>query len=333
MKKLLFLLSILITTHCAGQSNSDISTVAFGSCSRQNDPNQMWSEICDSNPDIWIWLGDIIYADTHNMDTMKSMYAKQKSHPDYQRLLKQSQVIGIWDDHDYGVNDGGKKYSKKKESKEQLLEFLDVSNENDVYNHDGVYTSYTFGRDDRKIKVILLDTRYFRDTLDRSQTKGFRYDPNPTGDILGKQQWKWLQKELKKSDARINIIGSGIQFISSEHGYEKWSNFPKARQRMIDLLTKTKPLNPIIISGDRHIAEISKLDIPNVGPLYDFTSSGLTHTWSTVSNEPNRFRTGDLIAKKNYGLILIDWSQTNPVVTFQIKGHEGLYEELKFEVN
>lgn len=329
MKKGLLILSFIIITwpNYGQQSEKVISKIAFGSCSRQDDPDQMWKAINESGPELWIWLGDIIYADTHDMEKMKSMYDKQKSNADYQRLMQTSQVIGVWDDHDYGINDGGKNYSMKNESKKELLDFLDVPKENPVYGHPGVYNSYAFGKGDQKIKIILLDTRSFRDTLDRSKI----YDPNPNGDVLGKDQWKWLKKEFKNSDARVHIIGSGIQFIASEHGYEKWSNFPKARQRMIDLLSKTKPQNPIIISGDRHIAEISKMDVPNLKtPLFDFTSSGLTHTWDRISAEPNKYRDGNFIIKKNYGMILIDWSISQ--ITFQIKGHEGLIEEMKFEI-
>jgi alkaline phosphatase D len=56
--------------------------------------------------------------------------------------------------------------------------------------------------------------------------------------------------------------------------------------------------------------------------LYEITSSGLTHTWSEISPEPNQFRIGELIAKLNYGLALIDWKKQE--VTFQIKGENGV---------
>jgi alkaline phosphatase D len=77
----------------------------------------------------------------------------------------------------------------------------------------------------------------------------------------------------------------------------------------------------IIISGDRHIAEFSKIDLPGLGyPLYDFTSSGITHTWAESWVEHNPYRVGDLIIQKTFGLIRIDWSSKAPKVTLQIKG-------------
>lgn len=56
--------------------------------------------------------------------------------------------------------------------------------------------------------------------------------------------------------------------------------------------------------------------------LYEITSSGLTHTWSTVGEEENQYRLGDLIAKLNYGLATFDWEKAN--VTFEIKGEKGI---------
>lgn len=308
-------------------------TIAFGSCSHQDDAGQLWGDILDQKPDLWIWLGDNIYGDTHNMDSMRAMYAMQKSHPDYQRVLKKIPVIGTWDDHDYGANDGGKFYSKKDESKGELLAFLDVPEDSEVRKHAGVYQSYEFGSSRRKIKVILLDTRYFRDTLMRSKEKGKRYVPSPDGDVLGEQQWAWLEKELKNSDASLNIIGSSIQFLSSEHAFEKWANFPKARKRMLDLIARIKPANTLFISGDRHIAEISRLTLPDVKyPVYDFTSSGLTHTWDQPWEEKNSLRVGDLVIRKNYGLIKVNWTKKGPVVTLQARGNHGaLFAEEKID--
>src|SRR6185436_14112375 len=212
----------------------------------------------------------------------------------------------------------------KKESKERLLEFLDVPVNADVRKHEGVYQSFTYGAGKQKIKIILLDTRNFRDTLARTKEKGKRYVVNEEGDMLGEEQWAWLESELKNSDARLHIIASSVQFLANEHAFEKWGNFPKARQRMLDLLVKVKPVNAFFVSGDRHMAEISKLNLPGLNyPLYDFTSSGLTHTWSTPWEEKNSLRVGELVIKKNYGLINAEWTKKGPIVTIQARGKDN----------
>jgi len=313
-------------------AQSDFS-IAFGSCSHQEDKEQMWNDVVQRNPNLWIWIGDNIYADTHNIDSMRMFYAMQKGHPDYQKMLKTIPIIGTWDDHDYGVNDSGKNFSKKKESKERLLEFLGVPPSAEVRKHDGVYQSFAYGKGKHKIKVVLLDTRSFRDTLSVSNEIEKGYVANNEGDILGEEQWQWLEKELLSSDAKLHIIASSIQFLPNEHRFEKWGNFPKARARMLDLLQRLKPANSLFISGDRHIAEISKVTLPGLKyPLYDFTSSGLTHTWSEPSGESNALRVGELIIQKNYGLIFINWNKKDPMVTLQVRGNNNaLFAEEKID--
>lgn len=87
------------------------------------------------------------------------------------------------------MNDGGKYYSKKEESRDLMLDFLDVPQDASVRNRKGGYSSYMFGKPGQQVKVILLDTRYFRDTLETA-TDGIKlYKPNEEGDILGEDQW------------------------------------------------------------------------------------------------------------------------------------------------
>jgi alkaline phosphatase D len=317
----------------AGEAKpSNRTIVAFGSCSKQYIPNQRWTDILKQDPDIWIWLGDNIYGDTHDMDVMKEKYADQKSDTGYQMLLRsQVKIIGTWDDHDYGVNDGGRYYSKKEESKKLFMDFLDIPPDHPINDHDGVYQSYEYTFDDHLLQIILLDTRYFRDTIYRNPLTR-AYMPNEKGDMLGEQQWQWLEQKLNESTADMILIGSSIQVIPEEQIYEKWANLPAARKRLFNLLQKYPDKRVVFISGDRHIAEISEIYLDGLEyPLYDFTSSGLTHTWSRKGMEPNKYRVSDFIIYLNYGLIIIDWEEEKPhKITFQIKGEgDTLLSEFK----
>lgn len=323
---------ILVASYVYSQQKADM-VIAFGSCSRQNAPEQLWKDILKQNPEVWIWGGDNIYGDTHNMHDLQQKYTLQKSHADYHELLKQCKITGTWDDHDYGVNDGGKFFSGRDESKKLMTSFLDLDEAHPVYTHPGVYHSYTHGKGKQKVKILNLDTRYFRDTL----TRVFSYDDqlkdsvwnnvkNTEGDILGEAQWSWLEEELKNSNASLHLINSSIQVIAEDHRFEKWANFPKARKRLLDLLRKYEKKRILIISGDGHIAEISQIPFGRY-PLVDFTSSGLTHTWqvndgSMPPTEANRHRVGDLIIKKNFGVLRIHWRKSSIDVQMEIRGKD-----------
>ncbi|WP_338874131.1 alkaline phosphatase D family protein [Spirosoma sp. SC4-14] len=319
------------TTADASRHQS-VSTIAFGSCSRQSLPQPLWDDIVAQKPDVWIWLGDNIYGDSENMDTLRAKYAMQKSNPVYQQLRQSATIIGIWDDHDYGVNDGGKEYPKRKESQQVMLDFLDVPANSPLRRQEGGYSAHSYGPKGQRVKVLLLDARYFRDPLKKA-ADGKANVPDPAGDILGETQWKWLENELTNSDADIHIIGSGIQVLPEEHIYEKWANFPTARQRLLDLIGKTKPKGALMISGDRHQGEVSKVSVPGLSyDLYDITSSGLTHV-SAPHEEANRHRVGSIVSKLNYGLITINWNQKPLTATIQINGDNRetyLTQEIKF---
>lgn len=340
MKKTLIpVLAVCLLTACrtpkspttAVEQQSSVSTIAFGSCDDHKRPQVLWDDIVAQKPEVWIWLGDNVYGDTQNMDTLRNKYNIQKANPNYQQLRQSARVIGVWDDHDYGVNDGGKEYPRKTESQQVLLDFLDVPANSPLRTQKGAYSSHVFGPKGQRVKVILLDGRYFRDPLKKENKVN---TPDPTGDILGETQWQWLEKQLTRSDADIHLIGCGIQFLANDHKSEKWGNFPTARQRFLDLIAKTKPKGAILMSGDRHIAEVSKVSVPGLGyDLYDITSSGISHTTAKRPDELNKLRVGNVVYDLNYALISIDWNRKPLTATVRINGDNQqtyLTQEIQF---
>lgn len=310
-------------SHFRPDSNKVIENIFFGSCSNQALDQSYWNVIASKNPDLFIWMGDVIYSDTEDMEEHENQYYVLKNNPDYGNFIKKYPVIGVWDDHDFGVNDGGASYPKKKESKKLFLEFLDIPSKDKVFKHQGLYTSYTFGQDLRTVKIYLFDTRYFRSDLKLSSKDGSRYEPSATGTILGDEQWKWLENEVKNSKATYNIFVSGIQVIPDDHGYEKWGNFPHERQRFLDLIEKSKVKNPIIISGDRHIAELSEYTMQDFsGVITELTSSGLTHSFEGA-NEFNAYRRGELFDGKNFGQIKLIYGGSKAMCKLYIYDIQG----------
>lgn len=295
-------------------------TITFGSCNKPTKKNIFWDDIIALKPNVWIWGGDIVYADTNNMEKMKADYNLQKQQEGYSEVEKNMRVLGTWDDHDYGKNDAGVEYEKKKESQQLFLDFLNVDTDSPRRQQEGVYHTETFTTPKGSVKIIILDTRYFRTKLTRA-TNGKRYQPNKIGQgtVLGKAQWKWLNQELTTSKADFNIIMSSIQVISDKHGFEKWGNFPHERQQLFDIIKTSKAKNVILLSGDRHISEFSKIDLPNVNyPIIDFTSSGLTHAYTSFKKEHNPYRTGKVISNESFGVVKINFK--NRQVTMQMQG-------------
>lgn len=285
--------------------------IAFGSCSDEDEPQPLWDPILASDPGLWVWLGDNIYADTEDMSVMEAKYRRQLSQPGYAALRARVPVVGTWDDHDYGLNNGGREYPRRAASQQLLLDFLGVAEDDPRRAREGVYAAHTYGPPGRRVKVILLDVRYHR---------GPR---GPASEILGEEQWRWLEAELRGSDAQLHLIGSGIQVLPVDHAYEKWSAFGDERDRLLRVIAESRAPGVVLLSGDRHIAEIMRLDDPRIGyPLYEVTSSGMTHSWEEAS-EPNRFRLGELMTQLNFGVVEIEWDAASPTVRLQVRDREN----------
>lgn len=338
-----FLIALLITAcvsfsdkqHSVIQPANDLNpltVLAFGSCNSQERDQPLWLPILKNKPQLWVWLGDNIYGDTDDMQVMAAKYQKQLAEPNYRKLLATTPIIGTWDDHDFGHDNAGKEYPQKAESQRLFWDFMQEPVNSPLRQQDGVYNVHTYGPQGRQVKIILLDSRTHRDSLIKQDG---RYVPNISGDLLGETQWQWLEKELKNSTAQFNIIGNGIQVIQEESGGEKWANFPTARKRFFDLIARTQARGVILLSGDRHVAELAKISWPGIDyPIYDLTSSGLTHSLGGGLKEgmPNRYRVGKVHDKLNFGLIRFNWGQKQTTVSLEIKGrHNKSHQLVKVE--
>ena len=281
-------------------------TIALGSCNRAELPNPLWDDILAAEPNLWIWGGDNIYADTDSIPLLRAAYARQDSIPGYARLREQVPMLGTWDDHDYGLNDGGAEFHAREGAQQAFLDFFRVPANHPRRLQEGIYHSETFRGNGHAIKVILLDTRYHRSPLTPDTTGVKRYVPNPNGEgtMLGAAQWAWLERELRGSKADFNIVVSSIQVLSDRHGYEAWGNMPHERARLLQLLASSGAKGVILISGDRHISEFARWEADSLAyPIVEVTSSGLTHVYSSFNGEENPYRVGEGGAERSFGLL------------------------------
>ena len=321
-----FFLSAVLNAQDRYES-TPLGLMTFGSCNRTDLDQGIWNAIAEEDADVWLWLGDIVYTDKQQMADLAEKYSLQKALPAYQDLMGKTKIFGVWDDHDFGKNDAGSAFKKKVESRELLFDFLDLSVAHPARKREGAYQSYSFGEGDQKTLVVLLDVRYFKEPYVRSNSPKQRYKKNEEGMLLGEAQWQWLETLLAQSDAKVHLFGGGIQLLSSEHPFEKWSNYPNARKRFVSLLKQYEIKNAIYLSGDRHIAELSAMELEESTVLYDFTSSGLTHAYMGLSEEFNPYRISPLIKQLNYGALQFDWEKQE--IQFYLKGVKGedLYQK------
>lgn len=332
MKYSIALLVLLTSQWSYGQ---ELQRIAFGSCSHQDKPQPIWTEVLASDPDLFIFLGDNIYGDSDDPQVLAEKYDRLAAKPGIKALRESTDIIATWDDHDYGQNDAGAEYVSKQESRELMLDFWgEPANSERRTRDSGIYTSYYFGEEGRRVQILLLDLRWNRSELieiqdpDRRRVRNAEnrgpYDASlaANASLLGEAQWQWLESEIQM-DADLRIIGSSIQLLAEFTGWETWANYPKERQRFFELLEKHQKEPVLILSGDVHWSEYSEIkETANGWPLIELTSSGLTEEWKAIS--PNRHRVGEAFAVANFGLVEIDWTGETPSLGLSIRDVSGV---------
>lgn len=330
------LLAVLIGVVAPAKAESEtsekrlITRIALGSCADQKKKQPIWDAIVAGNPDLFVFLGDNVYADTEDMDEMRAAYAMLAAIPGYQKLLETCPVLAVWDDHDYGVNDGGAEFPKKAEAAAVFHDFFKTPADSPARQRPGTYdVRYFDGGEGKLLQILLLDTRSFRSPLvafpQRSTHGPYDRNRDPEATLLGADQWKWLEEELAKP-ADIRLLMTSIQFLPQDHHWELWENLPRERERFLKLLAAKRTGPVIFFSGDRHMGELMELktdDPLSPGfPVYEMTTSGLTNAGGGRNGEPNRHRVSPTnFQSRNFGMAVIDWEKRE--VTLELRDIAG----------
>jgi len=307
----------------------DKLTIIFGSCSNQNKEMKHWKEIITYKPNYIFLLGDNVYGDffDKNAKKLKEAYDKLLLNKYFQIIKEKIPIVSIWDDHDYGINDGGKNWIYKEKAKELFLNFYDIAPGDIRRKREGIYKSWNLFIKEKKIKVIALDVRYFKDNFKRNYSteikKKYIEDNSANKTILGPKQWIWLKKQLD-DDFDLVILLSSFQVLSKSHGWEKWNNFPIERDRLINLLNKKK-VPKLILSGDRHSGAIYKHDKANI---YEVTASSFNQKELSYK-ELDPLRVGKFINQNNFGLLEITSNSISVSIISGTNINKKEYSKLK----
>ena len=299
----------------AAQGRPPLSRIAFGSCADQAKPQPIWDAILAYRPELFIFAGDNVYGDFNSEDAanLKRAYETAEGIAGYNRLRETIAHLAVWDDHDYGINDGGGDFPHKAVAKELFLKFWKVPATDVRRGREGIYDSSIIGPPGMRVQIILLDLRWFRSPLKVTDKRGApgkeRYvpDPDPAKTMLGPVQWAWLAGELRKP-AELRLIVSSTQVLAEGHGWERWGNMPLERQKLLDTIRDSGAKGVVLLSGDRHVGALYRETPPGLYPLYEVTSSGLNMVfWEAREPGPNRL--GALYAAANFGIVDIDWPE------------------------
>jgi hypothetical protein len=161
---------------------------------------------------------------------------------------------------------------------------------------DNPSAGYAFNTSNKTVAVFVLDVRTHK-TPWKTGTAAYR--PDPEGDFLGERQWQWFESAIRNSPASVNVVVNGLQVHANRfpdgNVAEAWGKYPRAQQRLFDALLQEGVQAPVLISGDVHMTQLMRKDCQRTGgngnpndstvrPLIEMTTSGMTHSWGTLTN-------------------------------------------------
>lgn len=251
----------------------------FGSCAYINDPlydrpgeayglsPRIFDTIAKVKSDFMLWLGDNTYtreADWTSKSGFYYRYTHTRKCRNMQQLLASRPHFAIWDDHDYGPNDGNTSFELKDVSLQTFKDFWGNKTFGEADN-PGIYTKFTWS----DCEFFLIDDRYYRsdDAMnDSSDEKKF----------LGDKQFEWLKNGLLYSKASFKFLVFGSQVLNPMNDFEGFRFYQKEYDALLNLIKENKIPGVVFLSGDRHFSEIIKVQPDGMYPLFDITGSAFT---------------------------------------------------------
>jgi len=278
--------------------------LALGSCTYINEPAYdrpgrsygdsygVFDAIAAKDPDVMLWLGDNVYLrepDWGSWSGFLHRYTHTRSTTEMQRLLRSTSHAAIWDDHDFGPNDGDASFVGAKMAREAFDIFW-PNPTNGVPGVEGTTSMFSYYDAD----IFLMDDRTFR-------VPGENKTSEPA--MLGSEQVEWLIRALKYSDASFKLVAVGSQVLNPAAVYENMSTIPKERDELLRRIEEEGIKGVVFLTGDRHFTELSTLQLKDGRTIYDLTTSPIT-SGPYAPKETNGLRVeGTLVDQRNFGTL------------------------------
>jgi alkaline phosphatase D len=247
--------------------------------------------IAARRPDVFIGLGDMIYADksvprhgrlgNRQVPLSNALLLCRRDywrhwkylHEDrgFAALLRQASYVLIWDDHECCSDaEPGGDWGMLGPARDALFEWNPVLGT--AAEPQRLYRSLRWGP---HCELFVLDCRSYRDPMAQLD------DGREPKTMLGKAQREWLLRALTESDAQWQIIVSSVPLAcptgSKSHGYGGWTDngtHTAYERELVDVLRalqRTGVRRPVFLSADVHHAEVLELapfaDDPGFHPL------------------------------------------------------------------
>lgn len=228
-----------------------------------NNPAQVYETIANFRPGFLLQIGDWDHRDPSTLSDMRKMHREVRgvttaSGFDFNRFIASAiPIFHVWDDHDYGMNDGDYTFEAKPEALQAFYEYYPTADE--LPNPEaGIWQKFSYAQ----AEFYMLDVRSNRDpngdedNSDKSMLNG---------EGIRNDQKSWLLNSLLRSTAKWKFVTSGVNFNPTCKPADSWGAFTTEWAEIVNFVKNNNISGVIILSGDLHSG----------GAIDDGTNSGL----------------------------------------------------------
>ncbi|MGH1491471.1 MAG: alkaline phosphatase D family protein [Acidimicrobiales bacterium] len=215
-------------------------TVVLGSCARVGSNGAVFDAMVAEDPDLYIALGDLHYANLESTDPGRHIaeYGRSLSQPGQAALFSSVPTAYVWDDHDYGPNNSDASSSSRSAVSMAYRRAVPHAGV-DPDIESSIAQAFSIGR----VRFVLSDNRSHR---------------TPTS-MLGHEQQRWLIEEItaaSKSHGLVVWVNPTPWIGTADPNADDWSAYPADRVAIADAIAAADVRNLIMVSGDAHMLAI-----------------------------------------------------------------------------
>lgn len=221
--------------------------LAFGSCASTGSNARVWDAIRETDPDVFIHMGDFHYENIVRDDPalFRAAFERVLRSPRQGRLYRSVPIAYVWDDHDFGANDADSTVASRRAAHTAYREYV-PHYPLAAQAPTPIYQAFTAGR----VRVLITDVRTAREPATSGSAD--------TRTLLGDTQRAWLLDELRRAsrDAALVVWVNVVPWITKAdertvHGWASWAGERQTIADEIERLGLTRRL--IMLSGDAHM--------------------------------------------------------------------------------
>lgn len=224
-------------------------SVALGACANTGSEHSVFDDIRRLAPDLFIHLGDLHYGDIREpgaLAAFRDAYQEVLGSTRQGPLFRQTPIAYIWDDHDYGADNGDRNAPTRLAARQAYLE--NVPHYPLAEPAGGpIHQAFTIGR----VRFILTDLR-----SDRSPAL---LPDDAAKSMLGPAQKAWFKHELLEAARREQLavwVNTVPWILPPDPSSDRWSGYATERAELAGFVAEQGIQNLVMVSGDAHMLAI-----------------------------------------------------------------------------